>query len=901
MNIALREVGPSGSEPWPSNKPSGDGPVMEIGEGRATGPAPEPKDSEMPRLHLPEGEMIRHAPGQPLGLALETAGVGRVYLTARRVELEDWPDFDWLARQWRIHKGEFPGSPEWCGQVRLQANGDREVRTILDVPLPTKAPGHFAVGVEALADDGAPGPRASCWVQITALDLDAVLAHDSAIAWVRDLSTGRPAGEASVSVLGLSGQAAADQDGVARLALPSKARIGSALVARQGVDSCFRLFGGDRQDLPAEFLWHVLCDRYLVQPGETLHARGWIRQDRGPGGDMEIPSPSIRSLNWKIRPAWGHQVQAGSVKVDEGGGFSLHVKVYMPQGPAFLEFQAPEFEGKASPTRCQFEVCRFLSPAAYVTIQGPSGPVVEGQSVRMEARALREDGAPCSDAEIRWSCRTDRGWFWPPRWPDFAFGTPYGRATHSEVLRARTDGSGTSQIEALPTRALAPVTRLIAKAVVDVPGHDAAVETLEICCLSSSRAVGLRQVFNGVEAVVVDLAGAPVSGVEIALQAWPAFERLPSPFLLETILSSEEPVTWHPLGLEPGYYRLDARVVDPEGKVFVTEGGFRVQDRSGAEPDQPLKPLLRADRPCYRPGDSARIHLEVPRTPAQVLLVFSRGGLLRHEVWNLDSPRVEIQVPIKEEHVPGLHLTALVHLEPEGGRPAKLEHQIYLAASAEGRRLEVTLRPKYSVYPVGPSFPVHLEVKDAQGRPAAGAELCLALLDEDLAEVAQYGGPDPWDDMYGWVPVRPLPLVTSDYPEVNQIVASDLPDQVLLLLRRWEGLSYGRGRIRIHLARPPIAPRRLRSDLCPETRFLTGIKTDGDGRAEVAVSLPDWRAHYRLVAVAIHGARDFGRGEGRVSAWGRGPRGLGIWRFPTTLPEGWRKGKVEDGQRDSSS
>ncbi len=436
------------------------------------------------------------------------------------------------------------------------------------------------------------------------------------------------------------------------------------------------------------------------------------------------------------------------------------------------------------------------------------------------------------------------------------------------------------------------MTRLRLKVVADLQCAPHAVEHWETLSLSCPRIVGLREVFGGVETVVVDAHGEPEAGVEISLRA--SLHGDPSPILQTILLSAGHPVLWRPAGLVPGVYDVEARVGDPEGRSFSSEGRFRVQ----ASLRPPPGPVLRPDRESYQPGETAHVRLQVPSAPARVLLVLSRGGVLRHEVHRLSSTELEIPVPLLEEHVPGVHLTAVVHLEDDSNGGAPLADQVYLPVSAEGRRLSVKVVPEREILPHGIEFRYRVAVRDSRGMPATHAYLCAILADEDLFKTAGCDWPDPWESMYGWSPSAPVFL-----PGEGEALKFENETQAECLRRRHQRqeVAYGGRKTPYFLDRPPVPLGKLRGDLCPESLFLPWLTPDWNGNAELRLRLPSWFAHYRLVVFAVQGARQFGRGECRVSSIGPGPGACGIWRWPTNLSECWTKGRDERHERQRAN
>ena len=63
--------------------------------------------------------------------------------------------------------------------------------------------------------------------------------------------------------------------------------------------------------------------------------------------------------------------------------------------------------------------------------------------------------------------------------------------------------------------------------------------------------------------------------------------------------------------------------------------------------------------------------------------------------------------------------------------------------------------------------------------------------------------------------------------------------------------------------RTPIA---IRSNFNPLAAFSPAVKTDADGKATVDVKMPDNLTRYRIIAIAVAGDKQFGKGESAITA-----------------------------------
>ena len=64
----------------------------------------------------------------------------------------------------------------------------------------------------------------------------------------------------------------------------------------------------------------------------------------------------------------------------------------------------------------------------------------------------------------------------------------------------------------------------------------------------------------------------------------------------------------------------------------------------------------------------------------------------------------------------------------------------------------------------------------------------------------------------------------------------------------------------------PNTPIAIRTNFNPLAAFAPAVKTDADGKATVDIKLPDNLTRYRVVAIAVAGDKQFGKGESALTA-----------------------------------
>ncbi len=156
------------------------------------------------------------------------------------------------------------------------------------------------------------------------------------------------------------------------------------------------------------------------------------------------------------------------------------------------------------------------------------------------------------------------------------------------------------------------------------------------------------------------------------------------------------------------------------------------------------------DKETYQPGDTARILVQSPFSPAEGLLTVARNGILYTERFTIEESTTTLLIPITEAHYPNLHiqvdLTGSAPRTTEFGemvegvppRPAFATGTLNLNVPPFGRTLEIEVTPRQSELAPGESTTLDITVKDANGEPVSGAELAVVVVDEAILALTNY-------------------------------------------------------------------------------------------------------------------------------------------------------------------
>ncbi|MEW5721661.1 MAG: alpha-2-macroglobulin family protein [Thermodesulfobacteriota bacterium] len=763
------------------------------------------------------------------------------------------------------------------------------------------------------------------WVQATQLGLDAFGDYEDLVVWTNLLANGAPLSGVEVSLHPGGPQAATGPDGLARLPLPGQAAP-TLLIARRGRDEALLLRNeywyseeAWRRGAALDGLrWYVFDDRGIYRPGEEVYFKGWVRRlGGGKGGDVGPLPGSVRRLTYHLFDSQGNELATDRVSLNALGGFDFSFK--LPEGcnlgEAALMLEA-EGNLEGAQHHHYFQVQEFRRPEFEVSAEAAEGPHLVGGEAYTTVTARYYAGGPLPGAEVTWRVTARPGHFQPPGWDGFTFGvwTPWwmdypsgeDRET-TESFTGRTDASGAHRLR-LEFKSVHPpqASSLTAEATVMDVNRQAWTAQKHLLVHPTGLYVGLRSTRLFVdpatpfplEAIVTDLDGRPVPGRAIDFEAvrldwtWKngRYEEVEADRLTLAAVSSQQPVTSEFKFEKGGTYRLTAAIKDDQGRgnrtiltVWVSGGPL---PRAKAVEQEQVQ--LIPDRREYRPGETAEILVQAPFHPAEGLVTYRRSGLVHTERFRLDGPSYTLKVPLEEAHVPNLHVqvdlvgaagrtdAAGRPLEGAPPRPAYAAGALNLSVSPLSRTLALEVKPREEKLEPGAETEVELVLKDHQGAPVAGGEVALVVVDEAVLALTGYEMADPVGLFYS----DRSPEV-GDWHSRRNIVLADPSELMEALSQALEEEARGVAKAVMFEAgaMPPPAPGAAKADGGDEGRpiavradfralavFAPELPTDREGRARVKIKMPDSLTRYRVMAVAVAGGRQFGKGEAAITA-----------------------------------
>ncbi len=884
-----------------------------------------------------------------------------------KVRPKDWGAYNRFSQDNPRRPKPAPGRKVFDKNIRLSSTPDRMIDTSVDLApaLSKDGHGHAVIVVRPTNWPNRYRPRLVSWVQVTDIGIDAFTDASEMIAWTTDLSDGKALSGVDISITGTSKKTRSDSKGLATLDLDTRvAKTGKheILVATKGSDSAILpantnywsdssgFYSYGNQD---RLQWYVFNDRGMYKPGEKVRVKGWVRtHEAGEGGDVRSSKGTV-AITFAVYGSRGNKLADGRSTISRLGGFDVEFE--LPKnanlGYARVDLRATGIGAGASGSSSHgFQIQEFRRPEFEVGSKASQGPHIVGKGANVTVSAKYYAGGPLAGSEVNWNVYATPTNFTPPNQEEFSFGmwTPwwgmgrhgnYGRGTQNQPgqqFAGKTDASGKHvlRMDFVSVKPPRPMSVVASASVMDV-NRQAWATSSTLLVHPSDYYVGLKRdryfVEKGepikLDGVVVDQEGKTAVGRTATIRAvrldWKyekgEYKEVEEDPQVCNVKSTDTPFHCEfktPVG---GRYKIVATVTDDLKRPNQTEittwvsGGDQPPVRNVSQEAVTLIP----DKKEYKAGDVAKILVQSPFSPAEAIVSIRRSGIVSTRSFHMDKASTTIEVPIVEGHVPNLFVQvdlvgAAVRVNDQGEkepelprRPAYAMGKLKLSVPPTQRTLEVIVKPALSKIDPSTKTYLSIQVKDAKGRPAAGAELTAFVVDEAVLALSSFQTPDPIAAMYharqaGGTDYHQRQWIKLAKPDVNTIaMTGDMVGN--------EQGAGGLGRSQDAPGAPPppmSAPEPMaarkeskRADNSPRKResakarsfestvvaqantpiavrknfdalavFAPAVTTDAKGRAKVEFKVPDNLTRYRIIVVAAAGENHFGKGESSMTA-----------------------------------
>jgi uncharacterized protein YfaS (alpha-2-macroglobulin family) len=391
-----------------------------------------------------------------------------------------------------------------------------------------------------------------------------------------------------------------------------------------------------------------------------------------------------------------------------------------------------------------------------------------------------------------------------------------------------------------------------------------------------------------------------------------------------TTRSGTEAVTTEFTPKEGGTWTVKATVIDSKERrneseltlwVSGGDGPKNKQRNLGAE-----TVTLIPSQKEYKAGQTATILVQSPFENAEGLVSIVHDGIVKIERFTVKGGTYTLNIPVGEAFLPRVGVQvelvgASARTNDEGvalsgipKRPAFASGHLDLSVPPTTRRLTVSAVPAQAALEPGGKTNVTVSVKDASGRPVPNAEAAVVVVDESVLALAGWNLGDPLAAFYPgretnvltnhlrqFVVLEDPAKVTADgtlrngsvvrrkqafgvaggfgsrgFPGAPESLAAVAPAPMAAMakseMRDQNANFYLADATAVRQEPQPNTPIALRTNFDALAEFAPSVKTDADGTARVPVTLPDNLTRYRIVAVAVAGAKQIGHGEAALTA-----------------------------------
>ncbi|MEI6559981.1 MAG: alpha-2-macroglobulin [Rhodospirillaceae bacterium] len=778
----------------------------------------------------------------------------------------------WRAQGLKANDGELV----WEGRLAVKGERNKEAVTGLAVRtlIPQPRPGLYAVVAEPLdvPDDVKPWRKATQWLMISDLGLTTTRGADGIHVFARSLATAKPVAGIDIALLARNnaelGRAASDADGHVHFAAALTRGEGgqSPLLVTAGArdgdfaaldltlaafDLSDRGVGGRAAPGPLDV--YLYSDRGVYRPGETVNLTALLRDDRTAAVD-QFP------LTLKVLRPSGTEYWSGTLKPAAAGGFTLPLALSRTAPLGGWSVQAYG-DPKGEPIgKLSFQVEEFVPERLAVDLTAAQPLIEPGKpfAVGISARFLYGPPAAGLGGTAAVTLEEDPDPY--PQYKGYRFGLAQEQVTArlTEPVPPVTDAEGkaTLAVDLPPRPDTTKPLHAVIRVAISEPGGRPSRKAITVPVRTQPYALGIAS-RSGADRVEE---GAPAAFQIIAVN--PAGGRVARSGLHWELVAEHRDFQWY---YESGRYKYRITERDQSvraGSLAVPAAGPAVQElgalpwgryrlevsdvatgvassyrfTSGWEAgpnlgDTPDTVEVSADRPAYKAGETARVHIQPPFA-GEVLLTVATDRL--HQTRSLAVPAggTTVDVPVSADWGPGAYVTATVYRPPVRGKerlPVRAIGLVWLGLETADRTLAVTIDLPERVRPRQT-----LEVP-VSATPGADAYVTLAAVDEGILQLTEFVSPDPGRHYFG---KRALGLdIRDDYGRLIDTI--DGPMGELRPGGDTGGLAGG-------LPKIPITVVSL---------FQGPVKLDSGGKALIKLEIPDFNGQLRLMAVAFDRTR----------------------------------------------
>ncbi|MGH9941528.1 MAG: alpha-2-macroglobulin family protein [Pyrinomonadaceae bacterium] len=636
-------------------------------------------------------------------------------------------------------------------------------------------------------------------------------------------------------------------------------------------------FSGYDGDNSSGLTSYIYTDRPVYRPNQKVYFKGILRR-RNEAGGYTLPAGAV---NVSVEDTNGAKLFERELTLSSRGTFSGEADI--PEEAALGSYNVSVTATDGGTASAYFEVQEYKKPEYKVSVTTPQKFVPVGQQIQFNVSARYFFGAPVTRADVKYYIYRSRHYPYffaaePDPIADFGVdeesdggegGYYYGYGNSLvEEGEGKLDREGNLRIN-FDVPPPGEKDRWDYSYRLEAQVTDAARRTMQ----ASASAVGTRGsvvadattdryvYYEGDTAKIKvrtsDYEGRPVSvpvGLKFVEQRYVRIKKNEYGYEYETYDVQERELSAAAMQTnQQGEAFYDYRVAAPgniavklsvneAGREIVSEGASlwatdranRWTDYSYADGDETIK--LVPDKKSYQPGETAHVLALLPTDKAHLLVTTELQTVLTTRQLTSTGRAVMIDVPIESRFAPNVYLN--VTCVKNGTLYA---NEQVLVVPPRDKLLKVEVVPNKQQY--RPREPVAYTIltRNADGSPAAGAEVSVGVVDEAIYSISPDNAGDIRQQFYG----RRYNEVSTSF-SVNFSFNGYAGKEPLQLAKNKPAYQLADFKNEGEFAEAVV--RKLFKDTA---HWQADVTTDADGRATVKFDLPDnlttWRATARAV------------------------------------------------------
>ncbi|HMT28830.1 MAG TPA: MG2 domain-containing protein [Bacteroidia bacterium] len=292
---------------------------------------------------------------------------------------------------------------------------------------------------------------------------------------------------------------------------------------------------------------------------------------------------------------------------------------------------------------------------------------------------------------------------------------------------------------------------------------------------------------------------------------------------------------------ESGEYLV--RIQDPQSTTYVESEfyayGWGYTQNNSFEVNNEGQVEMEFDKENYEPGEKAKVLLKTPFA-GKLLITIERNKVFEYFYIQTDKRSASIEIPIKEEYLPNVYITAtLFRPLDEGIIPVTIAHGFApLPVTKKSNRLPVEIQV------VEKSRSNTKQTIKIKTLAKSDIEVTVAVVDEGIMQLKNSKSPDAHEFFY--------------QKRALEVDAFDIYPYVLADIKTRKSSTGGDG-YDLQKRVNPLTNKRVKL-----VSYWSGIlKTDGNGVATCSVDIPQFSGDLRVMAVAYKD-KAFGNAEKHI-------------------------------------